>query len=184
MQLELELADTFPLPFLAAVALGDALANLGVDMSSIRYKWPNDIMLNGCKVSGILLENIIEPGSTKVKWVVLGLGLNIVDFPLNTTYPATSLYHNHYTHITSDMLLDAFMHNFSKLIKIMAKGTFKQIKHKWMNSAYKLGEVITAAYGNNRVSGVFTGITDKGCMQLLLAGGQEHSIPAGEVLYS
>ena len=79
-------ATAAQLSFVTAVALAEALCDLLPDGPAVRCKWPNDVLIDGAKVAGILLEAEGEGG-----WLVVGLGVNIRHEPEQPLYPATSL---------------------------------------------------------------------------------------------
>ena len=78
------------LSFATAISLGEILTNLS--NKKIAYKWPNDILLNKKKISGIIIETSSNIKS-KVSWVIIGIGINISKYPKNNKnkFPATSL---------------------------------------------------------------------------------------------
>ena len=75
--------------FLSALAVSSLLAD-SVSEHDISFKWPNDVLLGGKKVCGILLESGSWETSDQ-KWLVLGCGINLVHSPTNTRFPATSI---------------------------------------------------------------------------------------------
>src|SRR5690606_31793898 len=76
------------LGFVAAVALAAAL-DRRVAASALALKWPNDVLLNGRKIAGILLES--ATGNGALDWLIVGMGVNLASFPAGTAFPATSL---------------------------------------------------------------------------------------------
>ena len=85
-------ADAAQFSFVTALALGQALSGLLPDSVEMRYKWPNDLLLDARKVAGILLESS-GGADGGLDWLVVGAGLNVEEFPrlLPDGYPATSL---------------------------------------------------------------------------------------------
>ena len=73
------LGETSALSLVSGLALADALAELGADGSRLKLKWPNDVLIDGAKVAGLLLESG-GAGSTAA-WVVVGSGVNLVSAP-------------------------------------------------------------------------------------------------------
>ena len=80
------------LAFVAALGCSDALAEIVPDRVQLRYKWPNDVLLNGAKAAGILIESgpprAIGPAGG---CIVVGIGINLVSAPGEGPFPATSL---------------------------------------------------------------------------------------------
>ncbi|MEP1230276.1 MAG: biotin--[acetyl-CoA-carboxylase] ligase, partial [Litorimonas sp.] len=89
------IADAAKLSFVAALAVCKTLDAYELT-SPPQLKWPNDVLIDGAKISGILLENI-------GKAVIIGIGINLVSHPEGTDFPATHLLN----HIKSDALNDA-----------------------------------------------------------------------------
>jgi BirA family biotin operon repressor/biotin-[acetyl-CoA-carboxylase] ligase len=81
----------FGLTFASGLAVADTLQSLGFERDRVRLKWPNDCLLDGGKVSGILLQSgeITTPPSTK--YILVGIGINVAGSPSQTFYPATSI---------------------------------------------------------------------------------------------
>ena len=84
------IGESAGLSLLSGVALGESLLELGPKGLDLALKWPNDILINGAKVAGILLEN--QGGKTgRIDFVVIGTGVNINSCPIEMAYPVTSL---------------------------------------------------------------------------------------------
>ncbi len=77
------------LTFVTSLAIRDAIYALpDAGFADVALKWPNDVLLNGKKTSGILLES---HHVRDARFVIIGMGVNISHFPQDTLYPATSL---------------------------------------------------------------------------------------------
>lgn len=77
------------LPYLAALAVREALIRSGAPKNQVRCKWPNDILFNEKKVAGILIESSIGTGGD-VDFLVIGIGTNLSLYPKDAQFPATS----------------------------------------------------------------------------------------------
>src|SRR5919198_6069394 len=93
------------LGFIAALALGDALDQLAGPGLQLRYKWPNDVLAEGRKIAGILLESETA-GAGRLEFVIIGIGVNIASAPRDLEYPATSLADQGLPGITPAALLE------------------------------------------------------------------------------
>src|SRR6185437_7137121 len=78
------------LGFAASLAVAEAVAHFLPSAVSVTCKWPNDVLVAGSKVAGILLQSRAG-GSGALDWLVLGIGVNLASHPGGTEYPATSL---------------------------------------------------------------------------------------------
>ncbi|MGH6912481.1 MAG: biotin--[acetyl-CoA-carboxylase] ligase, partial [Geminicoccales bacterium] len=84
------MAATTQLSLLAGLALAGALEGLGPPGLDLKLKWPNDVLIGGAKVAGLLLEGTARPDG-RAAWVLVGSGINVASYPDGTPYPATSL---------------------------------------------------------------------------------------------
>jgi BirA family biotin operon repressor/biotin-[acetyl-CoA-carboxylase] ligase len=104
-------AEAAQLSFVAGLALGEAFGSIAPPMIEVTYKWPNDLLLNGRKAAGILLESHGNPDGT-LDCLILGLGANLQHFPEDTSFPATSLRFEGATEVDVVALLEAFGRSF------------------------------------------------------------------------
>lgn len=130
LKLDSIVADATELSFVAAVALGEVLQGLMGESHKIEYKWPNDILVNKEKISGILLESI---GTTKkTDWVIVGVGVNIDQLPQGqTNLPATSLKKCGLFDVTIKELLTKFIYKFNEELELWNRLGFAEINEKW-----------------------------------------------------
>jgi len=175
-------AEIATLGFVAVVALGDAIAPLLPAVVTLRHKWPNDLLLDGGKVSGILLETQgAEPGTAG--FVVLGIGVNIVSHPPGTPYPVTDLRAAGAGPITARALLDRLLAAFAPLYEVWEARGFSAIEPLWRRRAAGLGEPIEVRLQDNALHGVFRDLDRDGALRLALADGSEKRISAGDVYF-
>jgi BirA family biotin operon repressor/biotin-[acetyl-CoA-carboxylase] ligase len=171
------------LSFVVANAVFDSLTKIAQSKQrnlNIQLKWPNDILINGRKVGGILLESITL-GSKN--YIAIGIGINIIEAPANVSFPATSLYDEGIILGSSDELLNLIISRFDKLYKQwIADNSFIRTRKDWMRRAYNLNKVITIDDGNRRLSGLFKEIDFDGSIRIQLAGGQLYNLAVGDVL--
>jgi len=162
------------LSFVAALALHDALAGTCGDAARFTLKWPNDVLLDGVKCSGILLE---RQGAA----LVIGIGVNLAHHPDGTERPATSLAAVGLPVPAPGALLAALAPAFGRWRSRWAADGFAPIRAAWLARAAGVGGRIVARLGQESPEGVFAGLGDDGA--LLLAGddGSVRAIHAGEV---
>jgi BirA family biotin operon repressor/biotin-[acetyl-CoA-carboxylase] ligase len=185
-----DLVISSQLSFVVAVAIGEAL-NSSINSTSynmseinITYKWPNDILFNGKKLCGILLESSIKSNSSVLDWLIVGVGLNISSFPNDLPYEATSLHNESLSDIKLNNFVDIFMKSFCYYYDIWLNDGFDIIRKKWTARAMGLEEAMTVSSGKDRISGIFEGITNDGSLKLTLCGGQSCYVSAGEIFYN
>ena len=162
------------LSFVAALALHDALSALTGQPARFALKWPNDVLLDGAKCSGILLERVGEA-------LVIGMGVNLAHHPDGTERPATSLAAAGLAVPTPAALLDELAAAFSHWRETWAAHDFGPIRAAWTARVAGVGARIVARLGNDSPEGLFTGLADDGALLMQLDDGSMRAIHAGEV---
>ncbi len=175
-----DMARGFQLGFVAALSIYDAMITLGVRSSRLSLKWPNDVLLDDAKLSGILVEGT-RLGETQFG-AVIGCGINIAHHPDNTPYAATDLAASGINTNCVDVfgaLAGAFRHN----IDLYAKGSgFSVLRSHWLERARGLGGPIVVRERKGERSGVFRGLDEDGRL-LLEAEGAVTPVTAGDVFF-
>lgn len=179
------LQDCSQLSFVAAVAAINTVSPIISDGGAVECKWPNDILHDGKKLGGILLESFTtldEFGKDK-QWVVVGVGLNIDSFPDGTAFPATCLRASGVEIISAKIVLSRFVYNFIHTYDNWQKSGFDPIRAEWIDSAYRLGHPTEVVMGDVHYGGTFQGIDSQGRLLLQLPTGDIKTITAGDVLF-
>ena len=174
-------AETAQLSFVAALAVGEALTALLSDHARLSYKWPNDVLLDGRKVSGILLESDGGVDSHLV-WMVLGIGVNVTSSPRNLSFEATDLAACGADVSAADVLSIVSEAFLTALQRWQAEG-FGLIRERWLSRAANLGEIIEVRLPAETIEGRFEGLDEYGA---LLLGGADQTvrrISAGDVYF-
>ena len=155
--------------FVAAIALRDVLSRLVPADVRIALKWPNDVLLNGGKVAGILLETL--PGAK----LAVGIGVNVVAAPQlepDRDGPAPSALAD----VTAappgvETVAGHLAHAFHRWEARLATDGFAPIRASWLASAAYLGETITARTPRDTFRGVFEALDPSGHLILRTAKG-------------
>ena len=164
--------------FAAAMAVYEALAAVRGE-SGLELKWPNDVLIGGKKISGILLEAApIEDGL--VEWLVVGVGINVESHPEGTLYPATCLKAGGVDVAASDVL-KAFLRSFHRWCLTLKHDGFGPVRRAWLADA-KRG-MVTVKTPSGEIAGLFCGVDHQGGLILRLADGTEKVIQAGDVFF-
>ncbi|HEY0327866.1 MAG TPA: biotin--[acetyl-CoA-carboxylase] ligase [Rhodopseudomonas sp.] len=186
----LEVMDVAPgvaatLGFAAGLALQAALRTVtGPALplaSNYRLKWPNDVLAGSHKLSGILLEaEAIGDGRLAI---VVGIGANVVAFPDDTPYPATSL-RALGLDATAEQLFAALSDHWANYRAIWDLGRgFAEIRRQWLQHAAGLGETVSIRSGAGIIEGLFDSIDDTGCLIVRTPDGRQIPIAAGDVYF-
>lgn len=158
------------LAFVAALGAGEALG----DTAPVRYKWPNDLLLNGAKVGGILIEAVAGAA-------VVGLGVNLASAPDDTPYPATSLADQGLGPVDPGVLLGLFCRRFEAWYGRWRSDGFAAVRAAWLAGASGIGERIEARLAATTVRGRFMGLDADGGLMLERPDGGREVITAGEI---
>ncbi|KAF0674853.1 biotin--[acetyl-CoA-carboxylase] ligase [Profundibacterium mesophilum] len=168
--------------FLAANALFETLA-LEVDRTRLATKWPNDVLLDGGKIAGILLESAGSGG--QVDWLAIGIGVNLAQAPVaepDAAFPPVSLTGQGGSNIAPEAFLARLADHYATEEAILERLGFEPIREKWLRAAARLGETISARTGDGVIEGIFRTIDPAGQLILDCADGPR-SIAAADVFF-
>ena len=174
-------AEATQLTFATAVALAEVVAMALPPDRRVGCKWPNDVLVNGKKVSGILLESQTTSDG-RVDSVVVGIGVNVASHPPPEVvmHAATSLRAEGAGGETAASVLHRFCPTFLKWYEIWRQLGFEAIRAAWLDRAEKLNQPVEVRCDSQVVAGVFIGLDANGAM-LLKQGNRRRSILAGDV---
>jgi BirA family biotin operon repressor/biotin-[acetyl-CoA-carboxylase] ligase len=165
------------MPFVCAVSVGQTLIPFLSNDFDLSYKWPNDVLVKGKKICGIRIENFISYKEKNATWLIIGIGVNLIDSPKNLEYLATSIFEETGNMVSVDDFINDFMLNFTTNYNLVLKHGFLQIRSEWMKHAYKLNQqVMLKQDDGGKVSGKFVGLDHDGSMQLLTNEGKNINI--------
>lgn len=164
--------------FIVALAVARAVQNyIKPDAHKVQAKWPNDILVNGLKISGILLESSMKDNA--LSGLVVGIGVNVFAKP----DLATSLNDVAKEPVYVNKVRDDILKEFSDIYSQWQKDGFTFVHKEWLSIAYGVGENITARLPNISYKGEFQSINDDGALILKEANGRERIIHAAEVYF-
>lgn len=173
------------LSFVTALALREAIQSIlpQDEFLAVQYKWPNDILIDGKKVAGILLESASVDKKKNPEWLIIGVGVNIASFPARgVNVPATSL--KEFGAVPSvESVLYNLIWSFKDKFDLWQEEGFHIFKEKWIRNAKGIGEEISVNYARENICGIFKGINHEGAMVLTLGGGQTMLLSYGEVSF-
>jgi BirA family biotin operon repressor/biotin-[acetyl-CoA-carboxylase] ligase len=200
LQPKVELVKISQISFIAAVALRKALegifqysfdekmnlvdANISAELQTppslmrsglsqkVQNKWPNDILVNGKKIGGILIEN-------DANLVVLGVGVNVLSNPQNTIFPAANLA-EFGVELLPQKLLEKFLDEFEIFYKNWLDFGFVGVRNSWLQGAFRLGEEIKVNLGKKVLVGGFEDLDLEGNL-VVRVGGEVVKVFYGDV---
>ena len=163
--------------FVTAVALAESLAGL-LEPSRLTCKWPNDVLIDGCKCAGILLES--DGDAHKLTSLIVGVGVNIQSHPSDVPYPVTDLA-SAGTKIGVEAFLPLFMEQFSLWLGRWQAQGFATVRDRWRAWAPKAGQALVARLPQESLTGTFHDLDESGALLLRLADGALRRITAADV---
>jgi len=173
------------LSLLAGVAVHDAVKALTagrVAPERLRLKWPNDLLLDGKKLGGVLLESGAARRAGECA-VVIGAGVNVVSHPEGAMRPTTDLLAEGVA-ASPAMAFAALAWATEERLSMWAEGKgFAAIRRAWIERAQGVGSEISVRLGTETVRGVFLGVDEGGALRLDAGEGAERRITAGDVFF-
>lgn len=152
--------------------LGPGLRWGGVQ--ALQLKWPNDLLIDGAKLSGVLLERAGEA-------VVIGFGVNLAHYPTDTDRVATSLA-AHGAAVAPEDFAETLADAFARWVERWRGEGIQVVRRRWVDRAHPTGAPLTARLPDgSAIDGLFDGLDAEGALILRLADGTRRVIHAGDV---
>lgn len=174
-------SEAMQIGFVTTVALADAIHAKLPPNAHVSCKWPNDVLVEGRKVAGILLESSASAGNT-LSWLAVGVGVNIAWHPPDSEsqYSATSLKAAGADISGPGELLEEFCQNFLIWYKAWTEIGFVAVREAWMERVHGLHQPICVRLERDTLEGVFINVDESGAL-ILGQNGSQRLIMAGDV---
>ena len=173
--------DAPKLTFLSAVAVCRAILSVTGLQASV--KWPNDVLLQGKKVAGLLNEMSAE--TDRVHYVVLGIGVNLNmqedQFPDNLRYPATSLAIAGDRPVSRLDFTRALLREIDAWYQIFLQQGSEPVLDAWVQLCDMTGKAVRVDCNEVQIEGVMAGIAEDGALLVRTATGKMERFYAGDV---
>jgi len=171
--------------FVAALAVLDACVAVSGQARGLALKWPNDVLLNGGKLAGILLESAGQ--GARMTPLAIGIGINLAHAPAVADLEAgalrpVSLLSESGVAVTPEAFLDALAPAYAQREAVFRREGFAPIRADWLAAAAKLGEAITARTGAGVLSGRFETVDAAGNL-VLETDGTRRAIAAADIFF-
>ncbi|WP_181701859.1 biotin--[acetyl-CoA-carboxylase] ligase [Chthonobacter albigriseus] len=169
------------LPLVIAVSVHDAVADVlpPPARAGLQIKWPNDVLYEGSKIAGILIEGAV---SRQGRVVVVGIGINCRHHPDPAAYTATNLAALGYP-TEPDILFERLAARVATRLEQWRDSPFAVLREAWIARARGIGESITVRLPNRTVHGRFETLDEAGRLVLRLDDGRRETISAGDVFF-
>jgi len=167
------------LSFVGGISLAESLAQLTGGAAQIQLKWPNDMLLEGGKLGGILVER--HPLTQGKAALIIGMGLNVASAPPSEAYATASLRTSGFN-VPPPQLFMALTRAWAVNFALWNEGRgFDLIREKWLNRAAGLGKDIHIQRQEQKISGRFKTIDGQGQLMIETKTGEIVTIAAGDV---
>jgi BirA family biotin operon repressor/biotin-[acetyl-CoA-carboxylase] ligase len=175
------LARCAQLSFVAALATAGMITQLAPS-AEIALKWPNDVLAQGRKIAGILLESAGNDPA-RPDWLAVGIGANLAAHPADVEFPATSLAALGVSIPTPREALAALAAHWARWYDLWLERGFGPVRDAWLARAAGLGTRIRARLADGETHGMFEGIDEGGALLLRENPARLRVIAAGDVFF-
>lgn len=166
------------LSFLTNVAVAEAV-DLAIPGLAITNKWPNDLLVGGAKISGILLESRTRPDAS-LDWVAVGIGVNLASHPDTALYPTTAL-SRHGAEVSPQDFATWLLARYGYWYDRWLAEGFAPVRAAWLSRAQGLGQPVVVRLPDSELHGRFAALDDSGALLLELPDGRIQTVTAGDV---
>ncbi|MBY0428403.1 MAG: biotin--[acetyl-CoA-carboxylase] ligase [Alphaproteobacteria bacterium] len=175
--------------FVVSLAIAEALKSILNNKANVQVKWPNDVLVGGRKIGGILLEHIHAKSGQK--FILVGFGVNCRNHPDGGLFPATHLVLEGVAQAdaTPEAVLALILQQFEPLYQNWLAMGLKNIRPAWLNLAKNLGETISIRVSDflpdgGKITGQFVDVDEEsGALLLKEQDGLVHRITHGDVFF-
>jgi BirA family transcriptional regulator, biotin operon repressor / biotin---[acetyl-CoA-carboxylase] ligase len=171
--------DVGQISLLIGLAVGEALRGLIRRPEKLLLKWPNDVLLDGKKCAGILLETESGPEG-QIQWMAVGVGVNIVSAPLETSARMQD-YMEEAPDI--DTVREAILKRVGVCYELWQQGKFSRIREFWLVMTCPEGTLISVKTAQGAVKGKFRDVDGQGNLLLVEDGGAVRVISSGDTYF-
>ncbi len=168
------------LSFVAALALGDAVSDVAAVVAPrLRFKWPNDLLCDGGKLAGILVE--AESTAGRPLAAVVGIGVNCLHHPAGTAYPATDLAAAGAA-VSPELLFRALSRAMLRRLAEWDRGQgFAATRAAWLARAAGLGDSVRVSLPERELEGRFESLDHAGRLLLRRPDGVLEAVTVGDI---
>ena len=163
------------------VAIAKAIRSLGVDT---KIKWPNDVLIHGNKISGVLTE--VNATFNEIDWVVVGIGidsnLKLEDFSEDIRIGTTTLTEELPSKVDENELIAIFLNEFEKVYQLYKDGEIETILKDWRDLSDTIGKYVNITQTGGKITqGYVIGINNEGSLIIERQDGTLEKIISGEL---
>ncbi len=178
-----QLPSAAQLSFVGSLSLADALLRFLHPSLKPQLKWPNDVLLNGKKIAGFLLESHTFTHRPD-PFIIMGMGVNIISSPQDVRYPASSLKEEVSLAPSPQEVFATFLAYFDRHLTLWHSEGFDEIRRRWLDYAFLLNQKVaftSPSDSQTRIEGLFLGVDPTGQLLLKNTEGETLSYWAGDL---
>jgi BirA family biotin operon repressor/biotin-[acetyl-CoA-carboxylase] ligase len=164
---------------LTGVALRQTVADLAPQRAALRLKWPNDLLLDGRKLAGILIDSSADEAG-RLDWLVVGIGVNLAHAP-PLTGRTTAALAELIAPPSPAAVAERLLARLDQWRRIRRREGFAAIRAAWLAHGPRMDEAVTLKLADGLVEGAFAGLGDDGGLRLRV-GGAVRAFSTGDVL--
>jgi BirA family biotin operon repressor/biotin-[acetyl-CoA-carboxylase] ligase len=179
---DLTLINRMHLSFALSIALYHFVRSKVLDNAEVRIKWPNDILINGKKVAGILIETGMKAQNRNLSYLNIGIGINIETYPTIQGREITALNQHSNVINTPGDLVENLKQTILFWLDEVKLYQWEELKSLWVSYAYNFRKEITTTYQGTKITGIFEDLEYDGALLMRLASGKCIRIDNSELL--
>ena len=174
--------DASKMTLIAGIAVAKVIRKLGLDA---KLKWPNDVLIHGKKVGGILTSISTKEG--KIDYIIVGIGINanvdISMFPKELQKSVTSLKGELKTEVSTEKIIEDILYEIEINYETFKEGNFTYLLNEWKRLSNTIGKRVKIKMRTEVIEGEAVGVNRDGALILKLEDGSLKNIIAGECLH-
>lgn len=175
-----DLQKSSQLTFVTSLAVRDTIEKF-LKYSDIKCKWPNDVLVEGKKISGILLETYSNSHEGN-PFIIIGIGINIEHHPEVALYEATHINEHSDNNFCYADLFFILTEKIAHWLNIWHNEGFNMIRQEWMKHSMGLGKTITVRLPKQELVGRFVDLDSDGALKLDI-NGEIKLIHSGDIFF-
>lgn len=176
-----DLYTSAQLTFVTSLAVRETIAEF-LKTEDLKCKWPNDVLIEGKKTSGILLESFSKDVDAP-NYIIIGIGINIAHHPELALYASTHINEHTQTSFNHIDVFQVLVQKMAHWINVWQSDGFPVIRKTWLDHSKGLGDMITVRTTESEIMGRFVDLDRDGALKLDVDG-EIKLIHSGDIFFT